>query len=41
MIERFYSKFVPSDQQRYADLAAPALRIDPEQKVVSLRGTAL
>ena len=37
MIERFYSKFVPSDQQHYAALAAPTLRIDGKQKVVPLR----
>ena len=41
MVEKFYGKFFPATQQQYAALAAPALRIDPEQKVVSLRpGTA-
>jgi integrase len=37
MIERNYAKFVPSDRQRYATLAAPELRVDDSPKVVSLR----
>ena len=37
MIERHYAKFIPSDQARYAALAAPELRIsEDEAKVVAL-----
>ena len=37
MIERYYAKFIPSDRQRYATMAAPTLRADPDQKVVAIR----
>jgi integrase len=37
MVERFYAKFISSDQQRYAALAAPQLRVCTDEKVVALR----
>jgi integrase len=39
MLQRYYAKFIPSDQQRYVDMAAPALEITSAgAKVVPLRG---
>lgn len=40
MIQRFYAKFIPSDQAEYAKAAAPALRINAGKKVVQLRSGA-
>jgi integrase len=39
MLQRYYAKFIPGDQQRYAAMAAPALNIEGESaaKVVPLR----
>jgi integrase len=37
MIEQYYAKFIPSDMRRYAALAAPAVRVDADQKVRALR----
>jgi integrase len=37
MLERFYAKFVQSDQRRYAAMAAPGLRVDAGDKVVAIR----
>jgi integrase len=39
MLQRFYAKFIPGDQQRYAAMAAPPLNIEREgaAKVVQLR----
>ena len=38
MLQRYYAKFIPGDQQRYAAMAAPALEIDePDANVVPLR----
>jgi integrase len=40
MLQRYYAKVIPSDQQRYAALAAPTLAIgEPDAKVVPLRRT--
>jgi integrase len=40
MIERHYAKFIRSDLARYAQEAAPVLKIDPDDKVVQLKQTA-
>jgi integrase len=41
MLQRYYAKFIPSDQARYANMAAPQLRIDPVvQKVIPMRSGA-
>jgi integrase len=38
MLQRYYAKFIPGDQQRYAAIAAPALQIgEAGAKVVPLR----
>jgi integrase len=38
MLQRYYAKHFPGDQQRYAAMAAPALEITPAAaKVVPLR----
>jgi integrase len=37
MIERHYAKWIPSDQQRYAAMAAPPLRVGSVEKVVAIR----
>jgi integrase len=38
MLQRYYAKFIPSDQRRYAAVAAPTLKIgEPAAKVVPLR----
>ena len=31
MLQRFYAKFIPGDQQRYAAMAAPAITLDQTQ----------
>ena len=40
MIERHYAKFIRSDLARYAQEAAPVLKIDLDDKVVQLKQTA-
>jgi integrase len=40
MIQRFYAKFIRSDLAKYAQEAAPKLRLDAEQKVVAIRPAA-
>jgi site-specific recombinase XerD len=40
MIQRYYAKFIPSDLAKYAQKAAPKLRTDDEQKVVTLPRSA-
>jgi integrase len=40
MIQRFYAKFIPSDQAEYAKTAAPTLRVDAGEKVAQLRTAA-
>jgi integrase len=38
MLQRYYARFIPGDQRRYAAMAAPALTIEPaDHKVVPLR----
>ena len=37
MIQRFYAKFIPSDQAEYAKVAAPTLRIEAGEKVARLQ----
>jgi len=36
MIQRFYAKFIPSDQAKYAMVAAPTLHLEPAKKVARL-----
>jgi integrase len=40
MIEKYYAKFIPSDQAEYAKAAAPALRLAPVEKIARLGGVA-
>ena len=37
MLQRYYAKFIPSDRQKYAAMAAPKLREPIEEKVVAMR----
>jgi integrase len=36
MIQRYYAKFIPSDQAEYAKAAAPTLRAEPVEKIARL-----
>jgi integrase len=38
MIERHYAKFVVEDRRRYAEAASAPLQLEPDEKVVKLRG---
>jgi integrase len=40
MIQRFYAKFIPSDQAEYAKVAAPTLRVEAGEKVARLQAGA-
>jgi integrase len=40
MIEKYYAKWIPADQARYAKAAAPKLRAEPAAKVTRLRAVA-
>ena len=40
MIQRFYAKFIPSDQAEYAKVAAPPLRAEPVEKIARLGAVA-
>jgi integrase len=40
MLQRFYAKFIPGDEKRYAVMAQPALRLEPVDRVVAIGSRA-